>query len=131
MHSGAIIAAIPVSGEWTLTSMGTGGLILWPLFGAINQLLAGLAFLVIAAYLWHQRKPLWFIIPPALFMLVMPLWAMIIQVFVGTNAAESWLSQERWLLLVIGIASIALEIWIIAEAIALIKKDPRKQQPCK
>jgi len=127
----AIIAAIPVSGEWTLTSMGTGGLILWPLFGAINQLLAGLAFLVIAAYLWHQRKPLWFIIPPALFMLVMPLWAMIIQVFVGTNAAESWLSQERWLLLVIGIASIALEIWIIVEAIALIKKDPRKQQPCK
>jgi len=120
-----ILAAIPASGEWTVAKMGTGGLILWPLFGAINQLLAGLAFLVIATFLWHQKKPTWFIIPPAIFMLVMPMWAMIIQSFVGTDAAESWLSQQQWLLLTMGITAIALEIWIIAEAITLLKKDPR------
>ncbi len=120
-----LLAAIPASGEWTVAKMGTGGLILWPLFGAINQLLAGLAFLVIAAFLWHQKKPLWFIIPPAIFMLAMPMWAMIMQAFVGTAAAESWISQERWLLLAMGIAAIALEFWIVFEAIALIKKDPR------
>ncbi len=28
--------------EWSLATAGTGGLILWPLFGATNQLLAGL-----------------------------------------------------------------------------------------
>jgi carbon starvation protein len=120
-----LLAAIPASGEWTVAKMGTGGLILWPLFGAINQLLAGLAFLVIATFLWHQKKPTWFIIPPAIFMLVMPMWAMIIQSFVGTDAAESWLSQKQWLLLTMGITAIALEIWIIAEAITLLKKDPR------
>ena len=120
-----LLAAIPASGEWTVAKMGTGGLILWPLFGAINQLLAGLAFLVIATFLWHQKKPTWFIIPPAIFMLVMPMWAMIIQSFVGTAAAESWLSQKQWLLLTMGITAIALEIWIIAEAITLLKKDPR------
>jgi carbon starvation protein len=120
-----LLAAIPASGEWTVAKMGTGGLILWPLFGAINQLLAGLAFLVIATFLWHQKKPTWFIIPPAIFMLVMPMWAMIIQSFVGTDAAESWLSQQQWLLLTMGITAIALEIWIIAEAITLLKKDPR------
>lgn len=120
-----LLAAIPASGEWTVAKMGTGGLILWPLFGAINQLLAGLAFLVITTFLWHQKKPTWFIIPPAIFMLVMPMWAMIIQSFVGTAAAESWLSQKQWLLLTMGITAIALEIWIIAEAITLLKKDPR------
>ncbi|MEX1224639.1 MAG: carbon starvation protein A, partial [Pirellulales bacterium] len=32
---------------------GSGGLILWPLFGATNQLLAGLAFMVTLFYLWR------------------------------------------------------------------------------
>ena len=120
-----LLAAIPASGEWTVVKMGTGGLILWPLFGAINQLLAGLAFLVIGAFLWHQNKPMWFIIPPAIFMLVMPMWAMIVQVFVGTAAAESWLSQERWLLLSMGVAAILLELWIIVEALSLLRKTPQ------
>jgi carbon starvation protein len=120
-----LLAAIPASGEWTVAKMGTGGLILWPLFGAINQLLAGLAFLVIGAFLWHQKKPMWFIIPPAIFMLVMPMWAMIVQVFVGTAAAESWLSQERWLLLSMGVAAILLELWIIVEALSLLRKTPQ------
>ncbi|MAT15903.1 MAG: carbon starvation protein A, partial [Planctomyces sp.] len=39
---------------------GTGGLILWPLFGATNQLLAGLAFMVIVIYLWRRNQPIWF-----------------------------------------------------------------------
>ena len=43
---------------------GTGGLILWPLFGAVNQLLAGLALMVTAFYLWRRIKPVWFIAIP-------------------------------------------------------------------
>src|SRR5690606_26172296 len=43
-----IIAALPLPGaEWSWSTAGKGGLILWPLFGATNQLLGGLAFLVI------------------------------------------------------------------------------------
>ena len=42
------LAALPAPGrEWSWQSAGTGGLILWPMFGATNQLLGGLAFLVI------------------------------------------------------------------------------------
>ena len=112
------------SGEWSIASMGTGGLILWPLFGAINQLLAGLAFLVITAYLWHRGKPLWFIVLPTIFMLLMPMWAMIMQAFVGTASFDSWLSQERWLLLILAIATIVLEVWIIVEAFSIRKTTP-------
>ena len=119
-----LLAAIPSGGAWSFESMGTGGLILWPLFGAVNQLLAGLAFLVITAYLWHRGKPLWFVAFPTIFMLLMPLWAMIMQAFVGTASIESWLSQERWLLLVLAIATIILELWIIVEAFSIRKTTP-------
>ncbi len=125
--SAFFLAAIPANGPWTLTSMGTGGLILWPLFGAINQLLAGLAFLVIAAYIWRTKKPLWFIIPPTIFMLCMPLWAMTIQAFFGTEAEASWLSQERWGLFSLACATMLLELWIIIESIQCIKKASTKK----
>ena len=119
-----ILAAIPASGNWTIASMGTGGLILWPLFGAINQLLAGLAFLVITAYLIRTNKPKWFILPPTVFMLAMPMWAMFMQAFVGTSADESWISQGRILLLFMAILTMFLEVWIIIEAFGLRKKTP-------
>ena len=45
-----IVAMIPAPGNVP----GTGGLILWPLFGATNQLLAGLAFMVTVFYLWRR-----------------------------------------------------------------------------
>ncbi|MEZ5948829.1 MAG: carbon starvation CstA 5TM domain-containing protein [Planctomycetaceae bacterium] len=39
--------------------LGTGGLILWPLFGATNQLLAGLALMVTFFYLWRRGRSAW------------------------------------------------------------------------
>jgi carbon starvation protein len=35
---------------------GNGALVLWPLFGSVNQLLAGLALMVITAYLASKKK---------------------------------------------------------------------------
>tara|TARA_B100001121_G_scaffold220991_1_gene194264 strand:- start:45614 stop:47452 length:1839 start_codon:yes stop_codon:yes gene_type:complete len=116
------LAAVPASGEWSWSSMGTGGLILWPLFGATNQLLAGLAFLVIASWLWRRRKPTWFLVPPLLIMLAIPMWAMIDQVFLGTGRDASWMHDERWLLASIGIATLLLEGWMIVEAVLLLPR---------
>ncbi|MDP6986488.1 MAG: carbon starvation protein A [Phycisphaerales bacterium] len=114
------LAAIPFSGgAWTWTSTGTGGLILWPLFGATNQLLAGLAFLVIAFFLWRGGRPAWFLIIPMAFMLVIPAWAMGAQIFTGTGADEAWIAQDRWLLVGIGVATLGLEVWMIVEAALL------------
>ena len=115
------MAAIPQGGaEWSLSNAGKGGLTLWPLFGATNQLLAGLSFMVIAFYLWRRGRAIWFIVIPMLFMLVMPIWAMIYQLFV----APGWLvaGQVDYLLGSIGLAAIALEIWMIIEAVKLFPK---------
>jgi carbon starvation protein len=126
---GAGLAAVPASGgPWTWASTGTGGLILWPLFGATNQLLAGLAFLVIAFFLWRAGRPTWFLIVPLAAMLVIPAWALAAQVFTGTGAAQAWLEQERWLLVGIGLATLALECWMILEAVMLWPKVRRKAQ---
>ena len=115
------MAAIPPGGEdWSWTNAGKGGLILWPLFGATNQLLAGLSFLVITFYLWRRGRAVWFLVIPMIFMLIMPIWAMTYQLFF----APGWLIAEKpnMLLGSIGLATIGLEIWMIIEAIKLFPK---------
>ncbi|MBM3883017.1 MAG: carbon starvation protein A [Verrucomicrobia bacterium] len=119
----AVLASAPAPGQpWSLAQAGQGGLILWPLFGATNQLLGGLAFVVISFYLWRRSRPVWFLILPALFMLVMPLWAMTTQLFFGSGDAKSWLDEGHWLLVAIALGTIALEIWMIVEAVALFPR---------
>ena len=71
---------------------GTGGLILWPLFGATNQLLAGLTFMVIVFYLWRRKLPIWFAAIPMVIMLIMPAWALCWQLF---DAQAGWISGSE------------------------------------
>lgn len=118
-----LIAAFPAPGrEWTWANAGGGGLILWPMFGATNQLLGGLAFLVILFYLRRTGRPAWFIALPALFMLVMPFWAMFVQLFIGNAEAPSWIASKQWLLVGIGAATLVLEIWMLIEAFRLLPR---------
>lgn len=108
--AGALAALPPPGAAWTLASAGKGGLILWPLFGATNQLLAGLAFLVISFWLWRRALPVWFIIPPTILMLVLPGIAMSIKVY-------EFFQNSQILLAGLGLATIALQLWIIFEAV--------------
>jgi len=114
----ALLAAVPPPGSpLTLENAGKGGLILWPLFGATNQLLAGLAFLVIAAWLIARRKPWWFITVPTIIMVILPAWALIWQAFVGDAENPSWLADQKWLLVAIAGATLILEAWLVAEVV--------------
>ena len=100
----AVIALVPGPGG----APGTGGLLLWPMFGATNQLLAGLAFMVIAFYLVRHGKPVWFLALPALMMLVMPAWALILSLI-------GWFEDGNWLLFGVGLLIQCLQIWIVVE----------------
>ena len=113
------MAAMPIpgaEGAWSWETAGKGGLILWPLFGATNQLLGGLAFLVIAFWMWRRNLPVWFIVIPTFFMLILPGYAVLHQLVIQEN---SWLAakNKNWPLIVIAVGTFALEIWMIAEAI--------------
>ena len=114
------MAALPPPGAaWTMKNAGKGGFILWPMFGATNQLLGGLSFLVITFYLWRRSKPVFFLVLPLLFMLVMPAWAMIMSL-------PGWIDppsgNPNWPLVVIAIATLALEAWMIFESILLFPR---------
>ena len=105
-------------------AMGTGGLLLWPLFGATNQLLAGLAFMVIVFYLWRRNKPIWFAAIPMAIMLIMPAWALTWQLF---NGETGWLASgnenPNYLLGSIGIATLCLQVWMIFEGLLLLPRS--------
>jgi carbon starvation protein len=107
------IAAIPLPGSpWGWDTAGTGGLILWPLFGATNQLLGGLAFLVITFWMWRRNLPIFFVAIPTVFMLLLPGLAMGVELF----KPNGWLALQQWHLVFIGLATVALEAWMIVEA---------------
>ncbi|QDU81510.1 Carbon starvation protein A [Polystyrenella longa] len=112
---------------------GTGGLILWPLFGATNQLLAGLAFMVIVIYLWRRNKPIWFAAIPMVFMLLMPAYALLWNMFSSESGwfwpikemidgTVVWEWSNKHLLFLIGLLALGLQIWMVIEgAIILLK----------
>ncbi len=93
---------------------GKGGTLLWPLFGAINQLLAGLAFLVITFWLRRRRLSRLITIIPGALMLLLPAIAMAMNL-------RNFAQDSQWLLFGIGFATILLEIWMILEAASVWK----------
>ena len=123
---GGGMAMLPAPGK----DPGTGGMILWPLFGATNQLLAGLAFMVLVFYLWRRNKPIWFAFAPMVVMLVMPAWALLWQLFNETSGwtwplwemlsgKAAWQWNNFHLLFAIGVATLALQVWMVVEGILL------------
>lgn len=100
---------------------GTGGLLLWPLFGATNQLLAGLAFMVTVFYLWRRNKPIWFVAIPMVIMIVLPAWALLWQLFNQTNG-WCWSIADHKLIATIGLITLGLQIWMVIEAVVMWPK---------
>lgn len=94
---------------------GTGGMILWPLFGAVNQLLAGLAFLVITFWLRRRGLPFALALIPGVVMLILPAIAMSMNL-------RDFADNHSWLLFSFGFATLLIEAWMIIEAISVWKK---------
>jgi len=98
---------------------GKGAMTLWPLFGTVNQLLAGLALLVLTIYLLRKKLPIWIAFIPFIFMVVMDGWAMLINI-------RSFSSTGKTFLLVMSVIIFVLMLWMIAEAIAASRFLERK-----
>ncbi len=94
---------------------GKGAMILWPLFGATNQLLAGLALLVISVYLAKSGKPIVYSFIPMVFMVIMTGWGMI-------SNMVSFYNSSNWLLFSLDAAIMVLEIWMIIEALRVLSQ---------
>ncbi len=104
---------------------GKGALKLWPLFGAVNQTLAGLALIIITVYLKTMGGMKWLVSGiPAAFMMVMTIWAL------AVNQSKFGAGNNMLLQVVNGII-LALAIWILIEGLLRIlslKSEPSNPQ---
>ncbi|GHT16831.1 carbon starvation protein A [Planctomycetales bacterium] len=97
---------------------GTGGLILWPVFGAGNQVIAGLTLLVGTIYLMRRKVRSVYLLVPAVVMIVLPLWAMFYNIFGSTG----YLAKGQYLLTGIAACIILLACWLVFEAYRVMRK---------
>ncbi len=112
------IASVIAAGSALLLALikggGEGGLILWPLFGTTNQLIAGLALLVMTVYLYKKGKPVIYTLIPMIFITLVSTVSMIMNL-------GKFINTHNWLLAFLGVIILTLEVWLIAEGILVIK----------
>lgn len=99
------------------TGFGSGGYLLWPLFGTANQLLAGISLLLISIWLKRLGRNYLITIIPMVFLMFMTLYAMFQQVFFQW----SWFGNDtNMLLFVFGAIIFVFAIWIMLTAISAL-----------
>jgi len=91
---------------------GAGALKLWPLFGATNQCLAALALLAITVYL-KRRGGVRYLVSglPAVFMIVMTTWALILNEI-------NFIKAQNTLLSVVNAIVLLIALWIVVEGVS-------------
>ncbi len=97
---------------------GKGGLLFWPVFGAANQLLAGLALLVTYLYLRRERRPTLPVLAPLLLVVFITSVAMVL------NAVNNAVRGDYLLAGVSGVILI-LEIAIVLESVKALRGAKR------
>ena len=97
---------------------GSGGMIIWPLFGTTNQLLAGLTLLVISVMLVQRRRPARFTLIPMVFVTTMALLSALYQL-------RSLYTEGNYLLVAIDVIIIITAIFVMLEAVSALMRERR------
>jgi len=101
---------------------GTGGMVIWPLFGTTNQLLAGLTLSIISVILIRQGRSAWFTAVPLAFLLSMSVYALLVQL-------GQFYRQENWLLLGMDIVILFAALWVALEAAIAMSRGKQATVP--
>lgn len=101
---------------------GTGGMVIWPLFGTTNQLLAGLTLAVITVILIKLGRSPVYTLVPLVFLLAMSIYALLVQM-------GQFYRAENWLLLGMDVIILIAALWVTLEAIIAMRKgrDPAER----
>jgi len=103
---------------------GSGGMIIWPLFGSTNQILAGLTLLVISVILIKLGRPVRYTLLPMIFVLVISFWAGVIKII-------EFYQNGNFLLVAIDAVVLITSLMVMLEAASVIsscKKSTAKER---
>ncbi len=112
----SLVAVLSSMGLVLAKEGGKGGLVFWPVFGAANQLLAGLALLVAYLYLRREGRPTLPVLIPLILVLIITSTAMFM------NTVNNALRGDYLLAFVSG-TILVLEVAIILEAVNAIRSE--------
>jgi len=97
---------------------GTGGLIIWPLFGSTNQILAGLTLLVISVMLIKLGRPSYYTMLPMFFVLTMSFLA-------GCVTLVQFFEDGNYLLVTLDVIVLITSLLVMLEAGSVIAQHRR------
>ena len=100
---------------------GDGGMVIWPLFGASNQILAALTLLVISIFLMRLGRPAIYTLVPMIFIIVVAFWA-------SAWYLVDYYRGEKWLLMALSLAVMSASIIVVLEAFSVIGKIRRGEK---
>jgi len=99
---------------------GSGGMIIWPLFGSTNQILASLTLLVISVMLIKMGRPAKFTLIPMTFVLVMAF-------FAGLIKLKEYYLAENYLLVFLDAVVLIVSVLVMLEAWSVISRFKKSQ----
>ncbi len=102
-------------------SSGSGGMIIWPLFGSTNQILASLTLLVISVILIKAGRSAKYTLFPMIFVLSMAF-------FAGLIKLVEYYQQGNWLLVVLDTVVLVVSVLVMLEAWSVIVAHKLNQQ---
>lgn len=88
--------------------------VLWPIFGASNQMLAALTLMVLTLYFWQKNKPVLALLIPMILVMLVTI------VTLCLKAMEFY--NQNTTLFVINLFLIGLVLWMIVEGIIVFQK---------
>lgn len=94
---------------------GTGGLLIWPLFGTTNQLLAGLTLLVLSVFLMKLGRRSRFTLVPFLFLMTMATWALLVQL------RQFW-ERGQYFLAVLDLVILVAAVFVVLESVGALRR---------
>ncbi|MGH8221755.1 MAG: carbon starvation CstA family protein, partial [Woeseiaceae bacterium] len=100
---------------------GSGGLVIWPLFGSTNQILAGITLLIISVMLIKLGRPARYTLIPMVFVLLTSSWAAVLKLI-------EFYRDGNWLLVAIDGVVLVTSLLVILEAASVISRFRRENR---
>ncbi|HCB18183.1 MAG TPA: carbon starvation protein A [Alteromonas sp.] len=100
-------------------SSGSGGMIIWPLFGSTNQILASMTLLVISVMLIKMKRPAIYTLVPMTFVIVMAFLAGIIKL-------KEYYLDGNYLLVFLDAVVLIVSVLVMLESWSVIRKFKRQ-----